>query len=226
MELAAADCSASPSFSIALIAAVSTVPLWITRARRSPEPAICSWAGGLSVPAAAAGAGAYIGPFSMRTTIDLGMLRVLSPMVYSTRPLRSCAESAWMRSPFLSTMVSVRAAAHNMAKRQNVIIDFKSKKSKRLWHVYEACLHLESNEGTNSGSSTGNSMRGGADCGAGRRRRGGRALSRAAQSFARRERRLPGARGFHPAGRPSHLHQRWHHGFYARGERPCYRRGV
>src|SRR6476646_12147904 len=86
----------------------------------------------------------------MRTTIDLGMLRVLSPMVYSTRPLRSCAESDWMRSPFLSAMVSARAAAHNMAKRQNVIIDFKSKKSKRLWHVYEACLHLESNEGTNS----------------------------------------------------------------------------
>src|SRR5579859_6889299 len=100
----------------------------------------------------------------MRTTIDLGILRVLSPMVYSTRPLRSCAESAWMRSPFLSTMVSARAAAQSRATRQNVIIDFKSKKSKRLWHVYEACVHPASNEGTNSGRCPGKHMRGGPDC--------------------------------------------------------------
>src|SRR5215831_2508079 len=111
----------------------------------------------------------------MRTTIDLGMLMVLSPMVYSTRPLRSCAESAWMRSPFFSTMVSARAAAHNMANRQNVIIDFKLKKSKRLWHVYEACPHLASNEGTNSGRCPGKRMRSRPDGRA--RNRGGGALS-------------------------------------------------
>src|ERR1700704_917108 len=87
----------------------------------------------------------------MRTTMDLGMLIVLSPSVYSTRPFRSCAESAWMRSPFFNTMVSAPAPAHNIAKAQNVIIDFKTEKSKRLWHVYDACLHSESNEGTSVG---------------------------------------------------------------------------
>src|SRR5690349_3768693 len=109
----------------------------------------------------------------MRTTIDLGILRVLSPMVYSTRPLRSCAESAWMRSPFLSTIVSARAAAQSTAKRQNVIIDFKSKKSKRLWHVYEGCVLPESNEGTNSGGYAGKRSSFGPGCAVAVRRGGG-----------------------------------------------------
>ena len=69
------------------------------------------------------------GPFSIRTTIDLGMVSVLSPRLYSILPLRSWAESAWMRSPFLRTMVSASAGAHNTMAVQNVIIDFKPKKS-------------------------------------------------------------------------------------------------
>src|SRR6202020_2406649 len=84
-------------------------------------------------------------------TIDLGIVNVLSPIVYSTRPSRSCAKSAWMRSPFFKIIVSALAAAQSMTKAQNVIIDFKSEKSKQLWHVYEACLHPESNEGTTTG---------------------------------------------------------------------------
>ena len=60
----------------------------------------------------------------MRTTMERGIVSELSPIEYSIRQLRSRAESAWMRQPFFSTMVSAPQAVHKTRPRQNVIIDF------------------------------------------------------------------------------------------------------
>src|SRR5262249_59635166 len=77
-------------------------------------------------------------PASIRATIDCGMVKLLLPTQYSTRPSYCFTQSAAMRSPFLSTIVSAPppqtvqnrpslgtpapAAAHKTAKQQNVII--------------------------------------------------------------------------------------------------------
>src|SRR6185437_7606558 len=66
-------------------------------------------------------------PRSILTTMDLGMVSVLPPMVYSTRPFLSLAESTTMRVPLLSTMVSARtisgpATQADTIRQQNGII--------------------------------------------------------------------------------------------------------
>src|SRR6185312_5979763 len=66
-------------------------------------------------------------PVSILATMDFGMVSVLSPMVYSTRPFRSTAESATIRVPLLRTIVSacakgVQRRLEDTASAQNVII--------------------------------------------------------------------------------------------------------
>src|SRR5512146_2362505 len=62
------------------------------------------------------------GPVSIRATMDFGIVKVLSPMAYSTCPFFSVTESATMRVPCFSTIVSAKAAVPSRVAQQNVII--------------------------------------------------------------------------------------------------------
>src|SRR6185312_470489 len=132
-------------------AAVSIPLLRITRAIRALSTGICSPEGGGSSSARAeeAAAGTFTpGPVSILTTIDLGIVKVLSPIAYSIRPLRSVTESTTMRVPLLSTIVSAKAGRLSTIAQQNGIIE--RTRQQALWHDSGKGFSFLDNEGASA----------------------------------------------------------------------------
>src|SRR5689334_3878316 len=131
--------------------------LRITRAIRALSTGICSPEGGGSSSAGrveGTGLGTFApGPVSILTTIDLGIVKVLSPIAYSIRPLRSVTESTTMRVPLLSTIVSAKAGRLSTIAQQNGIIE--RTRQQALWHDSGKRFSFLDNEGASAVAGSG-----------------------------------------------------------------------